>query len=115
MVSLLIVDDNEDIRGLIRTLITGADDTVFECGDGGEALAAYREHSPDWVTMDIELPTQDGLAATREIRAEFPDARILIVTSYDKAQLRESARQAGAFGYLLKENLIEIRGILGHV
>jgi DNA-binding NarL/FixJ family response regulator len=112
MVNFLIVEDNDDMRRLIKSVIATNDDTICECSDGGEAFDAYCEHKPDWVTMDIELPTQDGLEATRQIKAAFPDAKVLIVTSYDTLALRESARKAGACGYVVKENLLDIPKII---
>jgi len=69
-------------------------------------------HRPDWVLMDIDLPEVDGINATRQIVAAHPEARVVIVTSYDDAGLRETARSAGACEYVVKENLIEIRCIL---
>jgi two-component system response regulator DegU len=113
MVSVLIVEDSEPMRQMIKTLIADVAADVCERGDGREALAAYRVQRPDWVLMDIAMPGVDGIAATREITTAFPDANILIVTDYDDAELREAARQAGACGYVLKENLLEIRELIG--
>ena len=62
--------------------------------------------------MDIDLPEVDGLSATRQIVAAHAEARIMIVTNYDDAGLRETARSAGACEYVVKEDLIEIRRIL---
>ena len=73
------------------------------------AYAAYAAHRPDWVLMDIQLPGLDGIAATAQIRAAFPDARILVVSGYGDVRLRAAAREAGACGYVLKEDLLEIR------
>ena len=65
--------------------------------------------------LDITLPQMDGLAATRQIKARFPEARIVILTQDDEAALRAAAEQAGACGYLLKENLSEVpRWIAAH-
>jgi DNA-binding NarL/FixJ family response regulator len=59
--------------------------------------------------MDIAMKDLDGISATRQIKAAYPDAKIIIVTGYDEAELRQAAREAGACGYVLKENLIELR------
>ncbi len=109
---LLIVEDNYHMRRLIKSVVSNIADCIIECGDGSEALEAYRAHRPDWVLMDIEMKNMDGLTATRQIKAAFPDARIVIVTEYDHLDWREEARRAGACGYVLKENLSEVRGIL---
>lgn len=109
---LLIVDDNHHMRRLIKDIVGDLAEAVFECGDGSEALQAYRAQQPDWVLMDIEMKTLDGISATRQIKAAFPDARIAILTEYDNADWREAAEGAGACEYVLKENLIEVRRIL---
>jgi len=110
--TLLIVEDNAEMRRLIKSLVAGVAEEVYERNDGSQALAAYEQLHPDWVLMDIEMPEWDGLAATRQIVAAFPDARVVIVTQYDNAALREAARLAGACGYVQKDNLLTLRAIL---
>ena len=109
---LLIVDDNASMRDLIRGLVSDLAGCIHECGDGAQAIAVYAEHRPDWVLMDVRMPEVDGIAATRQIKADFPEANILIITDYDDAQLRETARLAGARAYVVKENLIGLRAVL---
>jgi len=110
--NILIVEDNEQMRRMVKMLTRDLVESVFECGDGAGALSAYAEHHPDWVLMDIDLPGVDGISATRQIVAAHPEARIVIVTNYDDAGLREAARSAGACEYVVKADLIEIRRIL---
>jgi DNA-binding NarL/FixJ family response regulator len=62
--------------------------------------------------MDVQLPGLDGIAATGRIKAAFPDAHILIVTEHGDKSLRQAAREAGACGYVLKENLLAIRELI---
>ena len=109
---LLIVEDNEQMRCLIKCLVSNVAETVCECTDGSQALAAYRLHRPDWVLMDIKMAQTDGITATHEITTVFPAARILVVTDYDDAELREAAREAGARGYVVKDNLLTLRHLL---
>jgi CheY-like chemotaxis protein len=109
----MIVEDNAAMRRLIKSLVQDLADLVIECGDGAEAFAAFAMHQPDWVLMDIKMPEVDGIAATRHITATYPHAKVLIVTDYDDAKLREAARQAGAVQYIVKENLLELPRILG--
>ena len=85
---------------------------ITECDNGLAVGACYAAHRPDWVLMDIDLPGQDGITATRQLLATEPAARVLIVTSYDDADLRQSAAAAGACGYVLKNNLFDLRQIL---
>jgi two-component system response regulator DegU len=110
--SLLIVDDNREMRQLIRSIVRDVTDHVVECDDGSEALAAYRAHRPEWVLMDVEMTGMDGLQATRAITAQFPDARIVIVTQHTDAGTRSAAVAAGATGFVSKDNLVELRTLL---
>ena len=75
-------------------------------------MAAYIVHQPDFVLMDFAMAEVDGITATRMITEVDPAARIIIVTNYDGADLREAARLAGACGYVLKEDLFEVRRLL---
>ena len=109
---ILIVDDNAMMRRVIKTLIADLADEFCECADGITASAAYAEHQPNVVLMDIGMKQIDGLAATRQIIAGHPAARIIIVSHYDDKHLRAAARAAGACGYVLKENLFELRQLL---
>ena len=110
--TVLVVEDSEPMRRTIRSVIEDLAQVVWECSDGADALARYTECRPDWVLMDIKMGHIDGLAATRQIRAAFPDARIVMVTSYDEQSFRDEARLAGACGYVVKENLRDLAKIL---
>ncbi|MBS1811231.1 MAG: response regulator transcription factor [Acidobacteria bacterium] len=109
---VLIVDDNQPVRLLLRDYLPPSVDEVFECGDGGNAIALYRKHLPDWVLMDWEMPKMDGITATREIIAEFPQANICMVSAFDEAEIRTAALSAGACEFVLKDNLAELEAIL---
>lgn len=110
--TILIVDDNAAMRRMIGRIVKDYAGRIYECSDGSQALKAYKENHPDWVLMDIEMKEKDGLTATEEILTNFPKAKILIVTKYDDEGMRNAARCAGACGYVLKENLLDIRGII---
>lgn len=110
--TILIIDDNAGMRRLIRAVVGDLADAVHECGDGAEALDAYRRHRPDWVLMDIKMPGLDGIAASRQITAADPRARIVMVSDYDDERLRAAARGAGARNYVTKERLLDLRPIL---
>ena len=110
--TVLIVEDNEAMRQMIKKLVGDLAEAVTECCDGAQALGAYRQHHPDWVLMDIKMKEMDGLAATREIKSAFPQARIIIVTGHVDARLSRAARRAGACAYVNKGNLLELRQIL---
>jgi DNA-binding NarL/FixJ family response regulator len=97
---------------LIQTVLAGLVDDVKECADGDEAVAAYRAQRPDWVLMDVQMAGIGGLEATRRILAADRTARVLIVTDYDDAHWRAAAIEAGACGYVLKDNLLDVRRLL---
>ena len=109
---MLIVEDNSQMRDLIKSFVREFADEIYECADGSEVFAAYREHHPDWVLMDIEMEQMDGITASRQLVQSYPAARIVIVTKYDDEEMRREARKAGARGYVLKENLSALLDIL---
>lgn len=111
MQTLQIVEDNTQMRQLIKKLYAKYFSSVFECEDGSEALEIYKQYKPNWVLMDIVMKKTDGITATKQIIDFFPDAKIIIVTDYDDDELREDAKSAGAFRYILKENLTELEKI----
>ncbi len=109
---VLIVDDSEPMRRMIKTYLADLIGEAFECGDGCEALTAYRQHQPDVVLMDLKMKKMDGLDATRQISESFPKARIVIVSQWDDAPMREAALSAGAEAYVGKSDLLPLRRIL---
>src|SRR5262245_29135483 len=109
---LLIVEDNARVRRMIRSIVGALADEIFECPDGSLAVAAYERLQPDWIAMDFMMNEMDGLSATRNIKARWPAARIVIVTNYDAADLRAAAEAAGACAYVTKENLLALRDVL---
>jgi two-component system response regulator DegU len=110
--TILIVEDNQTIRRLIRRAISDIADAIFECEDGADALTAYKEHRPDVVLMDVRMPRLDGLAATRQLLQHDSEALIVILTDYNDDGLRSAAREAGARAYALKNNLTELDGVI---
>ncbi len=109
---VLIVDDSQPMRELIKMTLAGVAEIVGECTDGADALSAYERLRPDWVLMDIEMKGVDGITATRQIMAAYPQARIMIVTDYNDDDLRRAAYEAGASQYVVKENLLCILEII---
>jgi DNA-binding NarL/FixJ family response regulator len=103
-IRILIVDDHPLLREGIAAVVQGETDMelVGEAGNGREAIERFREHRPDVTLMDLQMPELDGVTATAAIRAEWSDARIVMLTTYrgDAQALR--ALKAGASGYLLK-------------
>lgn len=112
---LLIVDDNPQMRQMMRLILADVAEAIIECSDGDEALATYvaqQFSSADRVVMDLQMLRVGGIEATRRIRAVFPDAHIIIVTQYNDLHWRAAATNVGACGYVLKEDLFALRQIL---
>jgi DNA-binding NarL/FixJ family response regulator len=106
-IRVLIVDDHPLLREGIAALVGGQTDMtlVAEGSNGREAVQAFRTHVPDVTLMDLQMPEMSGLDAIGAIRGEFPEARIIVLTTYSGDVQVVRALQAGARGYLLK-NLV---------
>ncbi len=102
--SLLIVDDHFVFRAGLRAVLSLRKDftVVAEAEDPDSALQQYRRHQPGLTLMDIRMPGGSGINAVREIRREFPAARVLMLTTFDGDEDIHQALTAGACGYLLK-------------
>lgn len=108
---VLIVDDNPNMRRMLSDCIGHKFEQIFECADGDQAFALYERHHPEWVLMDWQMPNKDGITATREIIAEYPAAKICLVTSFDDEILKSEALEAGAKCFVLKRNLSELQTV----
>jgi DNA-binding NarL/FixJ family response regulator len=103
-IRIMVVDDHHIVRqGLVALIRTVADmQVVAEASDGAQAIEFFRAHQPDVTLMDLRLPNTNGVDAITEIRQEFPDARLIVLTTFDGDEDIYRALQAGAKGYLLK-------------
>jgi DNA-binding NarL/FixJ family response regulator len=106
-IRVLVVDDHPLLReGIAAVLETQPDMRLAgEATEGAEAVALYARHRPDVVLMDLQMPGMDGITAIRAIRAQDPQARIVVLTTYQGDVQALQAFQAGAHGYLLKSML----------
>ena len=102
---VLVVDDDPDYRLLVRLALApdSGFEVVAEAGDGGAAVAEAERELPDLVLLDCTLPGADAFDVLPALRAAAPDARIVLVSGHDPADLRAASRSAGAVGYLTKE------------
>jgi DNA-binding NarL/FixJ family response regulator len=100
-----IVDDSSNMRETIKSVLGGLSAEFIESSDGDEAVKQYAICKPDLVIMDVRMQRMDGIATTRAIRRLSPGAQVVILTQYDDNDLRTAAQDAGAVGYVLKDDL----------
>jgi len=103
-IRLLLADDHRMLReGLRRSMIDQGFDVVGEARDGDEAIRLAEELRPEVILMDVTMPEVDGVEATRQIRASFPEIKIVMLTMHADQEVLTSAIRAGASGYLVKD------------
>ena len=103
-VRVLLVDDDDLMRAGLRSVLSSDEtiDVVGEAGDGRDAVECVRKLGPDVVLMDVRMPNLDGIAATREVLDARPEAKVVILTTFEEDDYIFGALRAGASGFLLK-------------
>lgn len=106
LIRILIADDHELVRAGLRALLTSLPDfeTVGEAKNGEEAVAQAHVLQPDVILLDLVMPKKNGITAIHEIKADHPEVRILVLTSFGDDDMVYQAIKAGALGYLLKDS-----------
>jgi len=105
LIKILLVDDQPLFREGLRTLLSVHSDfeIVGEAGNGQEAINLARSHRPSVVLMDLQMPVLDGVAATHRLHEEYPQCRVIVLTTFDDDEKVFDGLRAGAVGYLLKD------------
>jgi DNA-binding NarL/FixJ family response regulator len=105
---ILIVDDDEGVRSVLTRILEKDQEfrVVGEAGDGSEALELARALSPDLILMDLAMPQVNGLEATRRIKVERPETKVIIFTRYQEEAYRQAATQSGADAFLSKRTRV---------
>ncbi|HEV2727800.1 MAG TPA: response regulator transcription factor [Solirubrobacterales bacterium] len=103
-VKVMVVDDDELMRAGLRAVLSSDDEieVVEEAGDGHQAVRRARRSRPEVVLMDVRMPELDGIAATEELLAAAPEAKVVILTTFEEDEYIHGALRAGASGFLLK-------------
>ncbi len=102
MAKILIVDDNDYTRLMLKGILVSGTHDVVEAKDGSEVMDAYEEHHPDIVMLDVVMPEKDGITAAKELVEKYPDAKIVIASAQQNSQLSESTEKIGVAGYVTK-------------
>ncbi|MGO4256818.1 response regulator transcription factor [Marmoricola sp. RAF53] len=104
-IRILLADDQALVRGALSALLDLESDleVVVEVGSGDAVVPAAREHRPDVALLDVEMPGMDGIAAAAALKAELPEVRVLIVTTFGRPGFLRRALQAGASGFVVKD------------
>lgn len=109
---ILIADNNDDVRRIIRRMIEEIDAELIEVTDGTEAITAYEDLQPEWVLMDINMRPMDGLTAMRTILEKYPNARVIVVSQHQDARTRDTALAMGAYAFVGKEDLMKLQELI---
>jgi len=119
-IRIMIVDDNATFREQLKEFLASElqIEVVGEAANGEEAILKARELQPDLVLMDVRMPGTNGIAATRQLKDELPELKVLMLSLYDIDEYRKAALDSGASGYVVKKNLVQelmpaIRAVFG--
>ena len=110
--NVLIVEDNNQMRSFIKSMLIKWNHTVYEASDGETGIRLSIEKKPDVILMDINLGGMDGIDVVSAMRKNLVTSKIMMCTEYDDDTLRKKAKEAGANDYLLKENLLTLEKLL---
>lgn len=108
----MIVDDNPGTRDMMRQFLDLPGIAFCECASGQEAVDRAGDFKPHWVTMDVNMPGLNGFKATKALRAQLPSARVMMVSAVNDPLYPQLSREAGAVGFICKENILALRLII---
>ena len=105
MTKIVIIDDHQLFREGVKRILDFEDtfEVVAEGGDGSDAINLYEQYSPEVILMDINMPRKNGVEATEELMAKFPEAKVIMLSIHDDESYVTHALKTGALGYMLKE------------
>ena len=108
-IRIMIVDDNATFREQLKEFLASEPDieVVGEAADGQEAIRKARELQPDVVLMDVRMPGINGIHATRQLKEEMSEVKVIILSLYDIDEYRKAALDSGASGYVVKKSIVQ--------
>src|SRR5262245_57978552 len=105
---ILLVEDNAEMRRLLKSMVEKIADEIIEASDGAAAIELYHREHPDWVLMDIFMKPTDGLTAAGAIKNMDAEARIIFVSNHTDKRTREAAHDAGGTAFFSKGDLLSL-------
>ena len=111
-VRVLVVDDEEDMRLLVSTVLSDGFHVIAEAADGAEALSAWQAETPDVMVLDYRMPGLNGIEVAARILRDDPDAIIVLFSAFLTDEMREEARLLGVRGCLPKSHVFELPGMV---
>jgi DNA-binding response OmpR family regulator len=99
---VLIVDDEQEIVDFLERFLKRFNITVFKTTKSEEVIELYGRHAPNWVFLDIQMPEKDGLTTLKDLRKEYPHAKVIMVTGKEEKEFQERAKRYGAVDYITK-------------
>ena len=112
ILKIMVVDDNQRMRNIIKETLSGIPCTISEYSNGEDAVAAYDESLPDWILMDVVMEPMNGITALTEIRKNHPDAKVIMVTNSVEQEVSDASFKAGATAFVRKESLLMLPGLI---
>lgn len=112
---ILIVDDNRQVRELLRSLLIKDHYEFDDREDGDEVVKACEKFKPDLILMDIKMKRKDGITALKEVKIKFPGIAVIMLTNYPHEDLKEESLRAGALRFIDKADLFQLPQIVEEV
>jgi len=109
---LLLVDDNDNIRRIMKDLYSPYFNEIVECTDGIEVVEQFSSINPDWTVMDIQMKRMDGIAAAEKVIHGEPNAKIILISQFDGVEIVSEARRSGAIAFVKKDDLESVMQVI---
>jgi two-component system chemotaxis response regulator CheY len=112
VLKIMVVDDNKHMRAVIKETLSVISCSIIECSNGKEAIDGYENNLPDWVLMDVMMKPMNGITALTEIRKNYPEAKVIMVTNSVEEEVSSASFKAGATAFVRKESLSSIPDLI---
>jgi len=111
-ITILIADTSTRVCDYIAQSLAGSGVVTHTCNSSSDVIPMYEKHLPDIVLIELRLSPESGIETTKALKARYPNARIVMLTSHNETEYRSSAREAGAAGLLVKDHLVDLHTVI---